>query len=167
MDHAPNLSRRKFLQGRTALGPGIRPPGVSRGRSRCLHRLRLLRRSLSDRHHFTGSLLSNARFHRWRMHVLRANARKACPEPVFSADPPRRFPHVAAISESCFAKSGIACQSCRDACPEQAIRFSPRIGGPFVPELDEDACSGCGACISVCPAGAIGVSERGKADIHA
>jgi len=166
MDHPPILSRRKFLQGRTALGPGIRPPGVSSsslnactGCGSCVEACPTGIISLVHSFPTLDFTVGECTFCE--------ECRKACPEPVFSADSPRSLPHVAAISESCFAKSGIACQSCRDACPNNAIRFSPRIGGPFVPELDEDACSGCGACIHVCPADAIGVSKRGKADIHA
>ena len=52
---------------------------------------------------------------------------KSCPEPVFGDGSRSRFAHVVAISESCFSKAGVACQSCRDVCPEQAIRFRPRI----------------------------------------
>jgi ferredoxin-type protein NapF len=79
---------------------------------------------------------------------------EACPEPVFDRAI-AVFDHVAAIGPACFASRGIVCQSCGDACPESAIRFRPRLGGPAVPELSADRCSGCGACIAGCPAGAI------------
>lgn len=167
MDQARKLSRRSFLTARVAPIGGIPPPGVSRssldactGCGSCVEAcptgIISLVRSVPTLDFTVGEC------------TFCAECRKACPEPVFiSADPPRRFPHAVAISEACFAKSGIACQSCRDACPEQAIRFRPRIGGPFIPELDEDACSGCGACIGVCPASAIAVSERERGEIHA
>lgn len=80
---------------------------------------------------------------------------EACPEPVFDRTLEPAFPHRAAIGESCFARSGIVCQSCRDACPETAIRFVLRVGGPALPVLSPEACTGCGACIAVCPAAAI------------
>ena len=38
--------------------------------------------------------------------------------------------------EACFAARGVVCQSCGDACPEGAIRFRPRLGGPALPTLD-------------------------------
>lgn len=84
----------------------------------------------------------------------------ACPEPVFQAERVASFPHAAVVSDACLAKRGVACQSCGECCPEQAIRFRPRIGGPFTPELNEDLCSGCGACLSVCPVNAIGLKTR-------
>ncbi|MEK1929830.1 MAG: ferredoxin-type protein NapF [Pararhizobium sp.] len=86
--------------------------------------------------------------------------RMACPEPVFEPDPVTRFPHAAMITDACLARQDVACQSCGESCPSQAIRFRPRVGGPFVPELDEQLCSGCGACLQVCPVGAIATKPR-------
>jgi ferredoxin-type protein NapF len=62
---------------------------------------------------------------------------------------------VVLISEKCLPHNGIACMTCRDSCPEEAIRFRPRLGGPFLPEVDSVACSRCGDCIRSCPADAI------------
>lgn len=84
---------------------------------------------------------------------------EACREPVFAASAAQRFDHVMAIGEGCLAFGNIDCQACRDACPTEAIRFRPRRGGPFVPDLIEQACTGCGACVSVCPAGEIKIKE--------
>jgi ferredoxin-type protein NapF len=78
-----------------------------------------------------------------------------CPEPVFDREG-LAFQHVAVIEAACFAVRGVVCQSCGDICPEAAISFRPRIGGPAMPVLAGDRCTGCGACIGVCPADAIG-----------
>jgi len=47
----------------------------------------------------------------------------------------------------------IPCNPCETACPEQAIS----IGTPLtrLPVLDEDACTGCGLCVAICPGLAI------------
>lgn len=83
-----------------------------------------------------------------------------CPEGVFPDSPPTSFPHVVAIGADCLALNYVDCQSCRDACVPLAIRFRPRLGGPFVPELQQDACTGCGACLSICPTQALTVKQR-------
>lgn len=65
------------------------------------------------------------------------------------------LPHIASIGTACFAARGIVCQSCGDACPETAIRFAMRLGGPALPVLHTERCNGCGVCIDACPASAI------------
>ncbi len=56
--------------------------------------------------------------------------------------------------QECFHSRGISCQSCKDACDVSAIQFPMRQSMPS-PQLNADACTACGACISVCPANAI------------
>lgn len=90
----------------------------------------------------------------------------ACPEPVFDRGR-SAFQHIALIEDTCFAARGIVCQSCGDACPEAAIRFRPRLGGPALPELAADQCTGCGACIAACPAAAIGTRLTAAEGTHA
>lgn len=83
-----------------------------------------------------------------------------CPERVFPSEPQNRFQHTVAIGEDCLAVNYVDCQACRDVCPPVAIRFRPRMGGPFIPILDAEACTGCGACISVCPTQSIAITAR-------
>lgn len=92
---------------------------------------------------------------------------KRCPERVFPPEPVFRFDHAIRLQASCLALNFVDCQSCRDACPETAIRFRPTRGGPFRPELDEDVCTGCGACLAVCPVGALAVTPRIEESAHA
>jgi len=61
----------------------------------------------------------------------------------------------AAISEDCLAQQNVVCRLCGDACTAKAIRFRPRLGGSALPEVKLPDCTGCGACVGVCPSLAI------------
>ena len=80
-----------------------------------------------------------------------------CPTGALTAATPWTL--KAAISEACFSARGVVCRLCEERCAPRAIRFRLRPGGRAVPEVDKTACSGCGACYGVCPAGAIEMRE--------
>lgn len=62
---------------------------------------------------------------------------------------------TAAISPACLAEHNVVCRSCGEACPESAIRFSPRLGAAALPTLQAESCTACGDCVAVCPRQAI------------
>ena len=86
---------------------------------------------------------------------------KACPEPVFDKRRPA-FPWFAQPNARCLTLAQIYCQACQDACESRAIRFPPVIGQPPQPQIDPAACTGCGACLPVCPGEAIGLIQRSE-----
>ncbi len=64
---------------------------------------------------------------------------------------------VARIGEACLALNKVVCRSCGDVCEPRAIRFRLALGGVALPHLEATACTGCGACVSVCPVAALSV----------
>lgn len=65
---------------------------------------------------------------------------------------------VAGLSaESCLSVNAISCRTCEDQCEAGALRFRLQTGGRAIPEIDTEACTGCGACASSCPNGALGL----------
>lgn len=68
------------------------------------------------------------------------------------------MPVEMSIGKGCLANRGVSCRCCEDACEVRAIRFRPRAGGVSLPRLDAATCTGCGACLSACPADAFQVA---------
>jgi ferredoxin-type protein NapF len=84
------------------------------------------------------------------------------PQPALAPDRGCRYGAARrgiAIADACLARAGVVCQACGDACPERAIGFPLRRGGPPLPVVEEDRCTGCGACVAICPVGAVGLPE--------
>lgn len=58
---------------------------------------------------------------------------------------------------SCIAYHGVECRSCYDPCEARAIMMPPRLGGISIPVISSNSCTGCGACVSVCPVSAASI----------
>ena len=100
---------------------------------------------------------------------------KACPEHIIVAGR-GRFPEIdfqrgattdpvaapwmvtAAIAGNCLSVNSVTCRTCGDCCERGAIRFRLVVGGSAVPEVDDAACTGCGACVAPCPVDAITIA---------
>jgi len=57
--------------------------------------------------------------------------------------------------DNCLAQRGVVCASCQDGCGERAIRFQLALGAVPTPIIDATRCTGCGACVGLCPTQAI------------
>ena len=80
----------------------------------------------------------------------------ACePKALIKRDDSPPWSYLAAVAATCIATKGVECRICGEHCDESAIRFSPRIDGPPVPEIQNATCTGCGACVAPCPTAAI------------
>jgi ferredoxin-type protein NapF len=67
------------------------------------------------------------------------------------------------IGSACLPHQSVECRICGEACDTGAIRFRLRLGAASLPEVDDSACTGCGACIAPCPVAAVERAERPRA----
>lgn len=82
--------------------------------------------------------------------------RKACQSGALDRNSRSRPWHLQVrIGNACLAQHGSECRSCGEHCEVGALRFTPRRGGPALPQLDSTRCNGCGACIAACPSQAM------------
>ena len=65
----------------------------------------------------------------------------------------------AVINEHCLAVQKVVCRSCSEACDYNAIHFHLSPGCVSQPSVDEQVCTGCGACVSSCPTDAIAMRK--------
>ncbi|HET8727056.1 MAG TPA: ferredoxin-type protein NapF [Alphaproteobacteria bacterium] len=154
-----DLARRRLLQGRFGRTPApVHPPWSDDEalRERCT-RCGACAEACPEGIVVAGSGgLPEVDFSRGECTFCRACG-EACPEPIFDFGRPA-WTLGAAVGDACLAGRGVYCQSCKDACPEGAIGFAPVLGSVPRPGIDLAACTGCGACVSACPADAITVS---------
>lgn len=59
------------------------------------------------------------------------------------------------ITSKCLSLNAVVCRTCGDNCDEQAINFKLQLGGISEPQVELDDCTGCGACVPVCPVNAV------------
>ncbi|WP_459778025.1 ferredoxin-type protein NapF [Photobacterium sp. R1] len=92
---------------------------------------------------------------------------EVCPEPLFRPQAEAPWQVSAEISETCLAFNGVECRSCGEQCEPVAIRFVLQQGKVAQPVVSAADCTGCGACVSVCPAQAIQIhSDSLHAENH-
>lgn len=84
----------------------------------------------------------------------------SCPTPALVPEHVADWPWRAEIAaSSCLSMNGVSCRLCQDNCELGAIRFRLRLGGRAEPALETELCTGCNACVTACPAGAIALNR--------
>jgi ferredoxin-type protein NapF len=67
----------------------------------------------------------------------------------------KAWPVSLEISDKCLAKNNIYCQSCRDECETNVIKFNYLSSSIPEPSINLIDCTQCGACIKSCPQDAL------------
>jgi ferredoxin-type protein NapF len=67
---------------------------------------------------------------------------------------------TAQVARNCLATNGTACVRCVEECTEEAIIARPAPGGRTSMQINDDACTGCGMCVGVCPVDALSLATR-------
>lgn len=87
---------------------------------------------------------------------------EACPAGVFRSTAEQPWALKANIKESCVSMKGVECRSCGESCEAEAIAFRLVVGGVAQPQITDEACTGCGECVAICPVGAISILKTEK-----
>ena len=67
---------------------------------------------------------------------------------------------TAHIKDTCLTFHNVTCSRCADECESRSIKLNYSVHGISTPEVNNDNCTGCGACVGVCPVSAIAVHEK-------
>lgn len=74
------------------------------------------------------------------------------------------WPYRARVGASCLETQGVTCRVCETTCEALALRFRPMTGGRSDVSVDMTRCTGCGACVAVCPVSAIAMIRTSFAE---
>jgi ferredoxin len=66
--------------------------------------------------------------------------------------------HACGAGETACGFGCLGCGDCEAACQFDAIHVNPETG---IPEVDEDKCTSCGACVKACPRNIIELRKKG------
>lgn len=164
MAQAVNLSRRSLLRGRADTGTlPLRPPGA------------IPEPLFTDKCTSCGECIAACPQHivfkgsgaypevdfRQGECTFCSRCIDVCPVDVLlhSVQPPWRL--ELRLEDTCLTKRQIVCQTCGDVCEAEAIQFQSQPGSVPVPQIDQDLCTGCGACIAACPENALQAIAHG------
>ncbi len=59
------------------------------------------------------------------------------------------------VDDQCLALQGVVCMTCKEQCDARAIAMLHRPGAVAIPHINNELCTGCGACYQPCPSHSI------------
>jgi ferredoxin-type protein NapF len=85
-----------------------------------------------------------------------------CKADVFAVARAQPWSFTAHVGSDCLGARGIVCDACRESCELGAVRIVRAVGTAPIATIEPEKCTGCGFCVSVCPADAISFSEGSR-----
>lgn len=90
----------------------------------------------------------------------------SCKETLFNSFDSKPWQLNIEISSDCLTTKQTHCQICQDSCETEAIVFQYLHASVPQPNITLADCTGCGACVSVCPESAIKLSTSSLGEHH-
>lgn len=84
----------------------------------------------------------------------------SCGEDLFDLTQSSPWNLKATISNKCLNGLSVYCRSCAESCETEALKFNFTTNTFATPEVIMEDCTGCGACVSICPTKAITVKNN-------
>lgn len=80
---------------------------------------------------------------------------KSCKEDLFDLTKESAWEHKATVKDTCLNNQSVYCRSCAESCETEALEFNFTTTTMVTPNVVAEDCTGCGACVSICPSQAI------------
>lgn len=170
---SPDLRRRAFLRGRSPkrISTAIRPPWSlpeTEFTEHCTRCDQCINNCPSHILQRGDGGYPEVRFHHECTFCEQCVA--SCEAQAFQTAPysvSKAWQLAVSIKPECLSLQGVVCRTCGDHCDSRAIRFQLRTRAVAIPLIDNQACTGCGACLAACPVNSISIKNHNAQELAA